>query len=78
MNKKEKKLQVEKRVTSVSNDRQSDQPKSLNKEDSIILLAIKINIVNARNYNQFLYVMQFDIEEPKTDAQVMQRPNKIQ
>ena len=36
------------------------------KEDPIMILAIKINFVNAINHDQFVYFMQFEIEEPET------------
>lgn len=44
----------------------NDQSEFLNKKDPIVLLAIKINSVNAKNYNQFVYTTQFDTKEPKT------------
>lgn len=40
----------------------NNQPESLNKKDAIVLLAIKINSVNAKNYDQFIYVTQFEIK----------------
>lgn len=37
-----------------------------------------MNLVNAKNYNQFVYTTQFDIKEPKTYPRAMQEPNEIQ
>ena len=62
---KEKELQAEEHTTHVGNDLQLDQPESPNEEDPIVLLAIKINSVNARNYDQFVCATQFDTEEPE-------------
>ena len=55
-----------------NNNLQSDQPDSLHEEDPIILLATKINSINARNYDQFVCTTQFDIKEPETYARAMQ------
>ena len=41
------------------------------KEDSIMILATKINFINTTNYNQFVYLIQSDIEEPKMYDQAM-------
>ena len=71
-------LQAEEHATRVGNDLQPDQPESTNKEDPMILLATKINSVNARNYDQFVYVTQFDTEEPETYARAIQGPNATQ
>ena len=62
----------------VSNDLQSDQPDSLYKKDLIVLLATKIDSVNARDDNQFVYTTQLYIKEPETYAQAMQKPNTTQ
>lgn len=55
-------------VDEVSNDLQSNQSDFLYKEDLILFLATKINLVNTKNYNQFVCTTQFDIKEPKTYA----------
>lgn len=60
------------------NDLQPGQSESLHKEDPIVLLATKINSVNARNYDQSVCTTQFDTEEPETYAQAMQGPNTTQ
>lgn len=39
-----------------------------------MILAIKINSVNVKNYDQFIYIMQFDIKELETYVQAMQKP----
>lgn len=54
---------------------QPDQPESPHEEDPMVLLATKINSVNARNDNQFVCATQFDTEEPETYARAMQGPN---
>lgn len=53
----------------------NDQPESLNEEDLIVLLATKINSVNAKNYDQLVYTTQFDTEEPETYARAIPGPN---
>lgn len=45
-----------------------------NKKDSIKILATKINLVNAVDYNQFSNSIQFDVEELETYARAMQGP----
>ncbi len=67
-NERERELQAEKRATRVCNDLQLDQPESPNEEDPMVLLATKINSVNAINYDQFVFATQFDTEEPETYA----------
>lgn len=56
----------------MSNDLELDQPDFPYKEDLIIFLSIKINLINAKDYNQFIFLMQFDIKEPETYAWAMQ------
>lgn len=43
-----------------------------------MILATKINSVNARDYDQFVCATQFDTEEPKTYARAIQGPNATQ
>ena len=52
----------------ISNDLQSHQPDSLYKKNPTVLLVTKINSINAKNYNQFVYTIQFNIKEQKTNA----------
>ena len=46
--------------------------------DSIKILAIKIDSINSFNQNYFIYTIQFDIEESKTDAKAMKGSNAFQ
>ena len=62
----------------VSNDLQSDQPNSLYQKDLTIPLTTKINLLNAKYCNQFIYTIQFDIEKLKTYAWAMQGPHTAQ
>lgn len=50
----------------MSNDLEFDQPDFSCKEDLIIFLSIKINFINAKDHDQFIFLMQFDIKEPET------------
>lgn len=61
----------------MGNNLKPDQPESPNKEDPIVLLATKINLVNVKNYNQFINTMHFDTEESGIYTQAMQEPNII-
>ena len=45
--------------------------KLLYEENLIMILATKINSVNAINYDQFVYSTQFNIKQPKTYARAM-------
>lgn len=56
---------------------QPNKPQSPNEKNPIVLLATKINSVNAKIYNQFVCVMQFNIKELETYIQAIQRPNTI-
>ena len=47
-------------------------------EDPIMILATKINSVNATDYDQFVCATQFDIEEPETYAGAKQGPYAAQ
>ena len=40
----------------------------------MMILAIKINLVNAIDYNQFVSIMQFDIKKPKIYSRTIQNP----
>lgn len=44
-------------------------------EDSLKILAIKINLVNTTNQDQFVYSTQFNVEELEIYLQVMQGSN---
>ncbi len=66
------KLQAEEHVTHLGNDPKLDQRESPNEEDPMVLLATKINSVNASNYDQFVYATQFDTEKPETYGRAMQ------
>lgn len=44
-------------------------------EDLLRILATKINLANTINENQFIYYIQFDIEELETYLQAIQDPN---
>lgn len=48
---RKRQLQVQEHGTCMGNNLQPDQPESPNKEGSIVLLATKINSVNAKNYD---------------------------
>lgn len=52
-------------ANNAKNDLQSDQLDFLYKQDLIVLLAIKINSINTREYNQFVYIMQLDIKSQR-------------
>ena len=71
-------LQEDQLAARAGNDLQPDQPESSHEENPIVLLATKINSVNARNYYQFVCTTQFDTEEPETYARAMQGPNATQ
>lgn len=43
-----------------------------------MILATKINSVNATDYDQFVCATQFDIEEPETYARAVQGPYAAQ
>lgn len=68
----------EREAIQVGEDLYPGQQEFLYEEDPIIILAIKINSVNAGDYNQFVCVTQFDTEEPETYARAMQEPNATQ
>lgn len=57
---------------------QSNQPESPHEEDLMVLLATKINLINARNYNQFICATQLDTKEPETYVWAIQGPNTTQ
>ena len=46
-----------------------------NNEDLIKIFATKIHSTNSANQDHFVYVTQFDVEEPETYARAMQCPN---
>lgn len=52
-----------------------DISKEDEEKDFIRILAIKINLTNVVNHNQFISSTKFDVEEPKTYSREMHRPH---
>lgn len=74
-NKKKKKLYIKKHIKHANHSLQSSQLKLPHKKNLIILIMTKINLINARNYNYFIYIMQFDIKKLEIYTQAMQKLN---
>lgn len=76
--KRKKELYVKEYTKGADYGLQRDKSESPHKENLIILLATKINLVNVKNYNQFVCTMQFDTKRPEIYAQAMQELNTTQ
>lgn len=46
-------------------------------DDLLMILAIKVNIVNVADQDQFAYFTQLDINESETYTHIMQSPNIV-